>query len=190
MGNQSHVLPGIPNNNKTCIRVSNGVSIGMNPKFTTTAAKRQTGTHWKNLKAFTANPREENKSFKSSSLTEELRDEDETHKELLDHGKRICESALPNMETGLTECWRGAKWPMEGRCCWSFSSRVFWSGGGQSLRSPASAPAPLGPPLPGAAAPLDVWTTSLVSRCHGDAGRSDDSSLMGKRFWKRTREDC
>lgn len=84
MGNQSHVLPGIPNNNKTCIRVSNGVSIGMNPKFTTTAAKRQTGTHWKNLKAFTANPREENKSFKSSSLTEELRDEDETHKELLE----------------------------------------------------------------------------------------------------------
>lgn len=31
-------------------------------------------THWKNLKAFTVNPLEENKSFKSSSLTEELRD--------------------------------------------------------------------------------------------------------------------
>lgn len=87
MENQSHVLPGIPNNNKTCIGISNGVSIGINPKFTTTAATRQTGTHWKNLKAFTANPREENKSFKSSSLTEELRHQDETHRELLEHGK-------------------------------------------------------------------------------------------------------
>lgn len=34
-------------------------------------------THWKNLKAFTVNPLEENKSFKSSSLTEELCDGEE-----------------------------------------------------------------------------------------------------------------
>lgn len=37
---------------------------------------KQTRTHWKNLKAFTVNPLEENKSFKSSSPTEELRDKE------------------------------------------------------------------------------------------------------------------
>lgn len=35
------------------------------------------------------NPWEENKSFKSSSLTEELRDKDETHKEVLGHEKGL-----------------------------------------------------------------------------------------------------
>lgn len=58
-------------------------------KFITTAAIRQTGTHWKNLKAFTVNPLEENRSFRSSSLTEELRDKDETHKEVLEHEKGL-----------------------------------------------------------------------------------------------------
>lgn len=62
------------------------VSIGMNP---IRAQIHQTGTHWKNLKAFTVNPREENKSFKSSSLTEELRDKDETHKEALGREKGL-----------------------------------------------------------------------------------------------------
>lgn len=33
-------------------------------------------TYWKNLKALTVNPLEANKSFKTSSLTEELLDDD------------------------------------------------------------------------------------------------------------------
>lgn len=95
------------------------------------------------------------------------------------------DSVFQNMETGLTGCWRGAKWPTAGRCCWSFWIRVFWNGGGQSLRNPVSAPAPLDPPLHEAAAPLDVWTTSLESHYHGDAGRSDDSLLLGEKFHKK-----
>lgn len=87
MENQSNVFQTITKHAFALTMVLPWELIPSELKFITTAAKRQTGTHWKNLKAFTVNPREENKSFKSSSLTEELREQGETHKEVLEHEK-------------------------------------------------------------------------------------------------------
>lgn len=135
------------------------------------------GTYWKNLKAFTVNPLEENKSFRSSSLTEELQDQDGKKKLFIFNRTPRREWKNTKQVMDLTGCWRGAASPTEGRCCWSFWSRAFWSGGGRSLRSPESAPVLLAPPLRGAAAPPGVWTASPGSRYRGDAGRSGDSLL-------------
>lgn len=52
-------------------------------------------THWKNLKALTVNPLEENKSFNTSSLTEELGDRE---------GRKLF-NMLKNKRTRFVHCW-------------------------------------------------------------------------------------